>query len=45
MPLPGSCQICHGISKALSICTYCGKRVCVNCIDLKTRKCSNCEKK
>ncbi len=43
MPLSGICEYCRKISHALQICTYCGKRVCLDCINSKTHMCKSCE--
>ena len=45
MPLPGTCQVCNNISRALMICVSCGAKVCVNCIDPLTGSCKKCQDK
>ena len=45
MPLTGICKCCGKISHALQICTYCGARVCLECIDSKTHACKLCKPK
>ena len=43
MTFIGICDCCHEIDKALQICTYCGKKVCLDCIDSRTHKCKLCK--
>ncbi len=45
MPLTGIFQCCGKISHILQICTYCGDRVCFECIDHEAHACKSCKDK
>ncbi len=45
MPLAGSCENCHVISRELMICVTCGSRVCVNCLNPVKGICKKCSEK
>ena len=43
MPLSGICQVCGKVSHTLSICPYCGSRICITCLDPRTGACLKCK--